>query len=89
MSKGTIKYYLKNIYTYFDSFWVLESNGFIPRLFIITWGRSERDLSEWSARKGDVLYRLADYYKKRVLNLTRLLNELIETSDQPLTMHIN
>ena len=24
---GTIKYYLRNIYPYFDSFWVLESNG--------------------------------------------------------------
>ena len=35
------------------------------------------------------LYQLADYYEKRVLNLKRLLKELIETSDQPLSLPIN
>ena len=30
MSKGTIRYYVRNISAYFDSFWVLESNGIHP-----------------------------------------------------------
>ena len=53
------------------------------------WERVEGDLSEWSERKGDVLYQLANYYEKRILNLKRLLKELIETSDQHLTLPIN
>ena len=32
---GTIKYYLRNIYAHFDSFWVLESKGFIPEFCLI------------------------------------------------------
>ena len=27
---GTIKYYLRNVYAYFDSFWILNPMGFIP-----------------------------------------------------------
>ena len=27
---GAIKYYLRNVYTHFGSFWVLESNGIHP-----------------------------------------------------------
>ena len=35
------------------------------------------------------MYQLANYYEKRVLNLKRLLEELIETSDEPLTVNTN
>ena len=53
------------------------------------WEHDQEDLSEWSERKGDALYQLANYYEKRVLNLKRLLKEMIETLDQPLTLPIN
>ena len=35
------------------------------------------------------MYPLCNDYEKRVLNLKRLLKELIETSDQPLALPIN
>ena len=38
---------------------------------------------------GCLLCQLADYNEKRVLNLKRLLKELIEISEQPLTLPIN
>ena len=53
------------------------------------WEHGQGELSEWSERKGDNLYQLGNYYKKRVLNLKRLFKELIETSHQPLTFPIN
>ena len=49
----------------------------------------QEDLNEWSEGKGDDLYPLGNDYEKRVLNLKRLLKELIETSDQLLTLPIN
>ena len=39
--------------------------------------------------KGDDLYQLADFYKKGVVKLKRLLVELIEISDQPFIVNIN
>ena len=66
-----------------------DANEFLGRRAEIIWGHSEGDLSERSERKWMVLYQLADYYEKRVLNLKHLLKELIETSDQPLTLPIN
>ena len=68
---------------------VCNANEFLGRRAEIIWGHGEGDLSERSERKWGVLYQLADYYKKRVLNLKRLLNKLIETSNQPLTLPIN
>ena len=148
MLKGTIRYYVRNISAYFDSFWVLESNGIHPlilsnknlwsvgiwrvgdaeakgyvelnsklkkamqfiklikqykelaptardagkylaRRAVTTWENGEEDLSEWSERKGEDFYQLANYYEKRVLKLKCLLVELIETSDEPLIVNIN
>ena len=53
------------------------------------WEHGQEDLSEWSEGKGDDLYPLCNDYEKRVLNLKRLLKELIETSEQPLALSIN
>ena len=66
-----------------------DAGEFLARRAKITWEHGEGALSQWSERKGDVLYQLAAYYEKRVLNLKRLLKELIETSDQSLTLLIN
>ena len=33
MLKGNVKYYLRrNIYGYFDSFWIMKSNGIHPQI---------------------------------------------------------
>ena len=66
-----------------------DADDFLGRRAEIIWGHRKGDLSEQSERKWGVLYQLADYYEKRVLNLKRLLKELIETSDQPLALPIN
>ena len=42
-----------------------------------------------ASAKRDDLYQLGNGYEKRVLNLKRLLKELIETSNQPLKLSIN
>ena len=62
---------------------------FLGRRAKNSWGHGEGDLSERSEHKWGVLYQLANYYEKRILNLKRLLKELIETSDQPLTLPMN
>ena len=66
-----------------------DAGEFLARRAKTTWEHGEGELSEWSESKGDVLYQLADYYEKRVLNLKRLLKDLIEALDQPLTLLIN
>ena len=66
-----------------------DANEFLGRRPEIIWGHGEGDLSERSERKWGVLHQLAHYYEKRVLNLKRLLKELIETSNQPLTLPVN
>ena len=66
-----------------------DASEFRGRRAKITWEHGDGDLIELSERKWDVLYQLSDYYEKRVLNLKRLLKELIETSDQPLAFPIN
>ena len=66
-----------------------HANEYLGRRAEIIWGHGEGYLSERSESKWGVLYQLADYYEKRVLNLKRLLKELIETSNQPLTLPIN
>ena len=66
-----------------------HANEFLGRRAELIWGHGEGYLSERSESKWGVLYQLADYYEKRVLNLKRLLKELIETSDQPLALPIN
>ena len=53
------------------------------------WKNGEEDMSEWSERRGDGLYQLVDFYERGVIKLKRLLVELIETSDEPLTVNIN
>ena len=66
-----------------------DAGEFRGRRAEITWEHGDGDLIEMSERKWDVFYEYPDYYEKRVLNLKRLLKELIETSDQPLTFPIN
>ena len=41
-----------------------NAGEFLRRRAHITWERVEVDLCEWSEHKGDVLYQLANYYKK-------------------------
>ena len=66
-----------------------DAGEFLRRREKTAWEHGQEDLSEWSEGKGDDLYPLCNDYEKRVLNLKRLLKELIETSDQPLTLPIN
>ena len=66
-----------------------DADQFLGRRAEIIWGHGEGDLSEQSEQKWGVLYQSVDYYEKRVLNLKRLLKELIDTSDKPLTLPIN
>ena len=66
-----------------------DAGRFLARRVVTTWENGEEDLSEWSERKGEDFYQLANYYEKRVLKLKRLLVELIETSDEPLIVNIN
>ena len=53
------------------------------------WENEEEDLSEWREQRGDSYYQLVNFYQRGVIKLKRLLIELIETSDEPLTMDIN
>ena len=48
MSKGNVKYYLGNIYAYFASFWVMESNGIHPQILS---NKTLRSVGYW--RKDD------------------------------------
>ena len=66
-----------------------DASKYLARTAVTTWENGEEDLSEWSERKGEDFYQLANYYEKRVLKLKRLLVELIETSDEPLIVNIN
>ena len=66
-----------------------DAGEFLGKRAEITWEHGEGHLSEWREHTGDVLYQLADYYEKRILNLKGLLKELIENSEQPLTLPIN
>ena len=66
-----------------------DADEFLGRRAEIFWGHGEGDLSEQSECKWGVLYQLADYYEKRVLNLKRLLKKLIEISNEPLTLPTN
>ena len=68
---------------------ICDAGEFLGMRAEITLEHGKRELSEWCEHKGDILYQLADYYEKRVLNLKCLLKELIEASDQSLTLHIN
>ena len=62
---------------------------FLGRRAMTIWENGEEDLSEWSERRGDALYQLVDSYERGVIKWKRLLAELTETSDEPLTMDIN
>ena len=66
-----------------------DTNKFFGRRVVTVWDLGEEELSELSERKGDDLYQLANFYEKGVVKFKRLLLELIETSDQPLTLPIN
>ena len=56
-----------------------DAGEFLGRRSEITWEHGEGELREWSESKGDVLYQLGNYCENRVLNLKRLLKELIQT----------
>ena len=66
-----------------------DASEFLTRRGEITWEHGQEELSEWSERRGGDLYQLPNFYEKGVIKLKRLLKELIETSDQPLTLPIN
>ena len=62
---------------------------FLGRRAVTMWENGEEDLSERSEQRGDRLYQLVNFYERGVIKLKRLLIELIETSDEPLTVNIN
>ena len=66
-----------------------DADEFLGMRAEIIWEHGEGDLSDRSKRKWGVLHQVDDYYEKSVLNLKRLLKELIETSNQPLTLPIH
>ena len=66
-----------------------DAGKFLGRRAVVLWENGEEDLSEWSERRGDGLYQLVNFYERGVIKLKRLLVELIETLDEPLTMNIN
>ena len=42
-----------------------DTGKFLRRMAVTMWEHGEEDLSEWSERKGDSLYQLANFYEKR------------------------
>ena len=62
---------------------------FLGRRTVTTWELGKEELSEWSGGKGEDLHQLAKFYQNGVVKFKRLLLELIETSDQPLTLPMN
>ena len=66
-----------------------DARKFHGRRAVTMWENGEEDLSEWSEQTGDTLYQLVNFYERGVIKLKRLLIELIETSDEPLTVNIN
>ena len=66
-----------------------DASKFLRRSVTTAWDHGEEELSEWSERKGDDLYQLANFYEKGAFKFKRFLLKLIETSDQPLILHIN
>ena len=66
-----------------------DAGKFLRRRAVAMWDNGEEDLSEWSERRGDWLYQLVNFYERGVIKLKRHLVELIETSDEPLTVNIN
>ena len=65
-----------------------DAGKFLGRRAVTMWENGEEDLSEWSERRGDGLYQLVNFYETGVIKLKRLLVELIETSDEPLTVDV-
>ena len=66
-----------------------DAGKFLGRRAVTMWENGEEDLSERSEHRGDGLYQLVDFYERGVIKSKRLLVELIETSDEPLTVDIN
>ena len=66
-----------------------DAGKFLGRRAMTIWENGEKDLSEWSERRGDGLYQLVNFYERGVIKLKRLLVELIKTLDEPLTVNIN
>ena len=66
-----------------------DAGKFLGRRAVTMWENGEEDLSERSEQRGDSLYQLVNFYEGGVIKLKRLLIELIETSDEPLTVNIN
>ena len=66
-----------------------DAGKFLGRRAVTIWENGEEDLSERSKQRGDRLYQLVNFYERGVIKLKRLLIELIETSDEPLTVNIN
>ena len=76
MSKGTIRYYVRNIFAYFDSFWVLESNGIHP---LILSNKNLCSVGIW--RVGDVEakgYVELDSKSKKAMQFIKLIKQYKE-----------
>ena len=76
MSKGTIRYYARNIFAYFDSFWVLESNGIHP---LILSNKNLCSVGIW--RVGDVEakgYVELDSKSKKAMQFIKLIKQYKE-----------
>ena len=64
-----------------------DAGEFLGRWTKINWENGEQDLVEWSEIKGDGLYQMVEFYEGIVVKLKRRLQELVETSDTPLTLN--
>lgn len=68
---------------------IRDAGEFLRRCAEISWSNGNEDLVEWNERKGDKMYHLVDLYDEEVVKLKRRLHELIQTSDELLTLRIN
>ena len=66
-----------------------DAGKFLGRRAMTMWESGEEDLNERSEQRGDGLYQLVDFYERGVIKLKRLLVELIEILNKPLTVDIN
>ena len=92
MSAKSMKamHFIKLIKQYKElAFTARDAGKFLGRRTVTMWENGEEDLSERSEQRGDRLYQLVNFYERGVIKLKRLLIELIETSDEPLTVNIN
>ena len=66
-----------------------DCGEFFGNMMGIDWELGDGDRSEWDQRKGDDIYQVAYEYEEQVVKLKRRLLDLVESSDEPLSVPIN